>query len=123
MKKIAIIPNEGKDVWYDITLLLIKQLHQYGCVVYLENIFLDAVGTQKDVIYKERARLLDEVDLLITLGGDGTLLRASKSAALHHVPVLGSISVILAICPSWKWRISSRIWGRSLRGSIPKTTE
>jgi NAD+ kinase len=30
-----------------------------------------------------------EVDLLITLGGDGTLLRGARSVAAHHTPVLG----------------------------------
>jgi NAD+ kinase len=30
-----------------------------------------------------------EVDLLITLGGDGTLLRAARLGAAHHVPMLG----------------------------------
>ena len=32
---------------------------------------------------------LDEIDLLITLGGDGTLLRGSRIVAETHTPVLG----------------------------------
>ncbi|HSJ09742.1 MAG TPA: NAD(+)/NADH kinase, partial [Longimicrobiales bacterium] len=30
-----------------------------------------------------------ELDLLITLGGDGTLLRGARMVAAHHIPVLG----------------------------------
>lgn len=35
------------------------------------------------------ARHLPDVDLLITLGGDGTLLRAARLGASYHVPMLG----------------------------------
>lgn len=37
----------------------------------------------------ELHELLPRVDLAITLGGDGSILRASRIAALHNVPVLG----------------------------------
>ncbi len=36
-----------------------------------------------------RRRLLDQVNLLIALGGDGTLLRAGRLAAGYRVPILG----------------------------------
>lgn len=36
-----------------------------------------------------RRQLLDHVDLLIALGGDGTLLRAGRLAAGYRVPILG----------------------------------
>jgi NAD+ kinase len=31
----------------------------------------------------------DEIDALVTLGGDGTLLRGARMVAAHHTPVLG----------------------------------
>ena len=34
-------------------------------------------------------RQLDTLDILITLGGDGTLLRAGRATASDHVPILG----------------------------------
>jgi len=41
--------------------------------------------------WEEKATMahLPEVDLLITLGGDGTLLRAARMGAEHDVPMLG----------------------------------
>jgi len=40
----------------------------------------------EDVEARERLR---EQDMLIVLGGDGSMLRGGRFAALHQVPVLG----------------------------------
>jgi NAD+ kinase len=51
---------------------------------------------------------LPHVDLLITLGGDGTLLRAARMGAKHEVPMLGvkmGRLGFLAEVPPQEWRV------------------
>lgn len=56
--------------------------------------YLAAAGTREiwlESAWEEEATIshLPNVDLLITLGGDGTLLRAARMGAKHDVPMLG----------------------------------
>jgi NAD+ kinase len=50
----------------------------------VENIWLESAWEGQAVLDH-----LPDVDLLITLGGDGTLLRAARLGARHNLPILG----------------------------------
>ena len=56
--------------------------------------YLTTTGTREiwlESAWEEEATMahLPDVDLLITLGGDGTLLRAARMGAEYEVPMLG----------------------------------
>jgi NAD+ kinase len=69
-------------------LLLIAELRQRGIAVLVAaEEAHQSLGTGLTVL--PRASVLAQAQLLVSIGGDGTLLQAARSAAIHDLPVLG----------------------------------
>ena len=79
-QRIGILHHPRKPDSFDLAGQMEQFLHRAGVDGIWRHSAWDA-----DVI---RARL-PEVDLLITLGGDGTMLRAARLGAAYNVPMLG----------------------------------
>lgn len=81
-KKIGILPNFDKDKDLEITNLVIK-LFEGKCsvIVPVENL----PGT----IFQSEDELVKNADIIIVLGGDGTMLRAARISAPFKKPLLG----------------------------------
>ena len=68
---------------------------------------LDTIHAQLDVVYQgtglEEVEVLDQVDLLVVLGGDGSILRAAQQMGARQRPViginLGRLGFLAAISP------------------------
>lgn len=85
MKKIAIIPNNGKD----LGLLNTKKIIEYldgRAELYMESAY-EVIGM--NVNYVSTAQLYDEAQIVLVLGGDGTILHSASECAKRHIPVLG----------------------------------
>ncbi len=81
---IAVIPNLDKRGSADVVGKLGKLLKAEGIEAYLpDSIF----GT--DFKHAPMEQLFKIADFIITIGGDGTIIRFAKQAALHNKPVLG----------------------------------
>ena len=86
MKNIGITVNSGKDTGYRHTKQLIEILYGLGCTPLVT-----------DEIYKNtncgsvctEAELYQSADLMLVLGGDGTILRCARHAACYGLPLLG----------------------------------
>ncbi|MDD3839186.1 MAG: NAD(+)/NADH kinase [Clostridia bacterium] len=86
--KIGLIPNELKDKNLKITWKLQSWLCQRGCKVYIPSTF----KKQKDDLnlnFIDFPAIFNACQMVIVLGGDGTLLRVAKSAAHCNTPILG----------------------------------
>jgi NAD+ kinase len=68
-------------------LLLIAELRRHGIAVLVANDTTAALG--QDVVFVPRDELPLRAQLIISIGGDGTLLQAARLAAAHDVPLLG----------------------------------
>ena len=86
--KIALIPNLGKRDAKLHTSRVIAKLQQIGAEVLLQQEF-QTEFSEFSVTICEDDKIYLCCDLIIAIGGDGTIIRGAKYAALFNKPVLG----------------------------------
>lgn len=87
MKRITVIPNTKKDPSLEITKMTVAELSKYAEIIYLEKSnYFDAPPMVEFVNSNE---LYSSCDAVITIGGDGTILRIAPEISKRCVPVLG----------------------------------
>lgn len=86
MKTIGLIVNRDRDVGYLFTDKVIALLQKYGYIIKLHH---SAKNAELRIPIVEDDSFFEECDALLTLGGDGTLLRVAEKAALYQKPILG----------------------------------
>ncbi len=85
MKNIVIIPNLNKDKNLKVTRQIKDKLTEYGA-----NIFLNQdceVFDDKGIFFYDR--FPKDAELIIVVGGDGSVIDASVVAIEHDIPILG----------------------------------
>ena len=85
MKKICIITNQEKDEGLEITRQIQKLFYQSSVECFLAERF----QTGNSGYYTKASEIPDDVDCVIVLGGDGTLLQAAHDLAFREIPILG----------------------------------
>ncbi len=82
MKNVVIIPNSAKDSGLSVTTALVKKLSELGIVTYIEEKY-PIFGA---VNYREFPA---KADLIVVVGGDGSVIDASKYAVSLGIPLVG----------------------------------
>jgi NAD+ kinase len=87
MKTIGIFPNTTKPQWREITGVILQCLESNGLKAVLEP---KALGDEfRDCGCLVRDMALAETDLMIALGGDGTMLTLARVTGYSDVPIMG----------------------------------
>ncbi len=91
MKYVVICPNPYRDRDFEMTMLLVDGFREAGvrCGVY--PLFVDKQDEQVREL-AEKVTLVEEIwdaDLLISLGGDGTVLHLARQTLKLHTPIIG----------------------------------
>ena len=90
MKKIILCPNPNRDRGMVATKQAERILREIGFETVVCSPFKDQKeGAFADYDVRPLPQELRSADLLITFGGDGTILHLAKLVALHKIPVLG----------------------------------
>jgi len=82
------MPNITKDDALSVALEVCQRLDELNSVYYISDVYRIHFESTKAVFVNED-ELLEVCDAVITVGGDGTILRAAKSAARLEKAVLG----------------------------------
>lgn len=89
MKRIELIPNIVKDSSLSYTKLIIGELCRYDCEISVPKVFHELLGAEYQCCDRLRFGEADDADFCVVLGGDGSMMRASKKVAPRGVPLLG----------------------------------
>ena len=85
-KKICFVTNIEKDPTLQETKKMVDFVLKKGCEVYVSENFSDV---HPDVIATSSSEMYKSVDFVVVIGGDGTILRVARSAAIFDTPILG----------------------------------
>ena len=84
MKKIVLIPNALKDSGYSVTDRVVSVLTEFGATVYV-----NAGSNYKSSNVTSYDIFPGDAELIIVVGGDGSIIDAAKYAIKYDVPILG----------------------------------
>lgn len=85
MKNVIVIPNPKKDKKLSVTVMLLKKLRELELVPYVDERFSEELSKYSE-IYTE---LPGFADLIMVVGGDGSVIEASRHAVELNIPIIG----------------------------------
>jgi len=92
LKKIILCPNAESDKDFLMTLSVADKLKKLGREIALCPVVFDdgrIVYPKTDIPILQLEDTLENAEMLITIGGDGTILKVARAAAEYGVPILG----------------------------------
>lgn len=87
MQNIGIFVNRHRDPELSATKTVVGELISRGTFVLLDEQFKDELSL--DACFVPHTEMLERADLIIALGGDGTILQIIADAAEYDTPVIG----------------------------------
>ncbi len=86
---IAIVPNLTKSGAYQTSLKVIKKLRELGMRVFMPATLSERYPDSDIVWCRGNDILYSSCDMVLTIGGDGTMIHAARRAAPYGKPLLG----------------------------------
>ncbi len=88
--KIAVLPNLSRSRAQYYTVRLIEKLQEFGASVFMQSRFQSGLfRIVRCAFFDDFDEMIRSCDLMIALGGDGTIIHSARHAAAFDKPVLG----------------------------------
>ena len=116
MKRIGVIGHEGYEGLPEILSTLASEAERLGLAVFLEDTLIGPAGGAAPLSSP------DDIDALLSLGGDGTLLRAARFLAGANVPIMGVNLGKLGFLTSCRAREFGKLLPRFAKGQFQPDT-
>lgn len=87
MDKIGFVTNLDKDPELIFTKSIIEWVRKKGCTPVLSCIMAEKLGEKNGLTGVNE--IYQKSDFVVVLGGDGTILRVARGAAIYSTPILG----------------------------------
>jgi NAD+ kinase len=87
MKSIGIVANVKKELTKDVVQEIIRWAGDNRVDFFMCEELTPLIGHEEKSLSKEK--LAETAEVLISLGGDGTMLASARAVGEHHTPILG----------------------------------
>lgn len=87
MKTVGIYPSPDNDIDFLGTSMVMERLK--ACRIIMPEEYKGRFITEATVEFVHKQRFFSEPDVIVVLGGDGTILRAARNCADTGVPIIG----------------------------------
>ena len=82
------IPNMTRENAFSVTVRLLEEIKKLKCVALMENSLQNTFGATDYITYREAESCIEDVDMVISVGGDGSFINAAKLATNYGKPVV-----------------------------------
>ena len=87
--KVAVIPNLTKKNAAETTFSVIDRLHRLGMSVMMSSQYSELFASSRIDFFDKVGELYKAADMVLTIGGDGTIIHAAYHASFYNKPLLG----------------------------------
>ncbi len=87
--KIAVIPNLTREHALKTTEQVIAELKKHNCDIIVSADGKEELENDEALAFVETEEAVKQADVIIAIGGDGTILHSGKIAARYSKPILG----------------------------------
>ena len=86
--KFFIIPNMTRENALSVTTATINELFKLNCQVLMDSSLEDSFSAYQGIHLGKQEKLIEDCDIVISVGGDGSFINAAKVATDNNKPVL-----------------------------------
>ena len=86
--KFYVIPNMTRENALSVTTRLLEEIKKVNCQAFMESSLSEFFQKEDYITYCESEACIENVDMVISVGGDGSFISAAKVATRYGKPIL-----------------------------------